>query len=68
LVVVRHARLGARDEDGSAAARLEIAEDLHPEFRALGLLDPQAEIVARDLRAAHVGEESSISCTVLPRA
>ena len=38
--------IGDRDEDVLAAARLQVAEDLHPELGAFGLLDPQPEDVA----------------------
>ena len=52
------------DQDVLAAARFQVSEDLHPEFRALGLLDPQPVDIAApvrqhgqdeiDRRAAHV--------------
>ena len=42
--------IGDRNQDVLAAARLEIAEHLHPEFRAFCVLDPQAEDVAAAVR------------------
>ena len=36
----------AADQDVLDAALLEVGQDLHPEFRALGLLEPHAEHVA----------------------
>jgi len=37
---------GDQDQDVLAPARLEVREDLHPEFRDVGLLDPDAQDVA----------------------
>jgi hypothetical protein len=37
--------VGHGDEDVLTAARLQIGEDLHPEFGPFGLLDPDAENV-----------------------
>jgi len=42
--------VGDRDEDVLAAARLQIRKDVHPELRALGLLDPDPEDVAAAVR------------------
>jgi hypothetical protein len=60
---VAHVRLahalqavGHGTEDVGAAARLQIAEDLHPELRAFGLLDPEPEDVARAVGQDRQGE------------
>ena len=42
--------VGDRDEDALAAAGLQIGEDLHPEFRAFGLLNPEPEDLATAVR------------------
>lgn len=45
------AAVDAGDEDVSEAAVAQFVEDLHPELRALGVLEPQAEHVARAVQA-----------------
>jgi len=39
--------VGDGDQDVVDAARLQVVEDLQPELRALGVLDPDAEDLAR---------------------
>jgi hypothetical protein len=39
--------IGDRDQDVAHAAGLQVVEHLHPEFGALGVLDPQSQDVAR---------------------
>jgi hypothetical protein len=48
--------IGHRDEDVLAAARLQIGEDLEPEFRPFRLLDPDPQHVARAVREDRQGE------------
>ena len=38
--------IGDRNQDVLAAARLQVAEDLHPELGPFGLLNPQPQDVA----------------------
>jgi hypothetical protein len=39
--------VGDADQDVGHTACLQVVEDLHPELRTLGVLDPQAQDVAR---------------------
>ena len=48
--------IGDGDEDVRTPARLEVREDLQPELRAFGLLDPNPQDVARAVRQHRQGE------------
>ena len=51
----------ARDQDVGDAALLELVEDLHPELRALGLLEPHAEHVTLALHVHAQGEVAGLA-------
>jgi hypothetical protein len=48
------------DADVLTTTSLQIREDLHPELRAFGLLDPDAEDVARGFAQDGEGRSGSI--------
>src|ERR1035441_3700562 len=50
--------VNTRDQDVLNAALLEIGEDLHPELRALGLLEPLVERAMEVELNDHVGYEA----------
>ncbi len=54
--------IGHGDEDVLAAARLQVGEDLHPELRAFGLLDPDPEDVAACRRAGRPAPDRPPCC------
>ena len=58
--------IGDRDQDVAHAAGLQVVEHLHPELGALGVLDPQAQDVARAV-GQHAQAPGRSPCCAPPR-